>query len=143
MTRFLEDASVGAEIEPYELSITVQRLVMEAASNRDFAPIHHDRDAGRSAGAPDMFANTDFVEMLLEIALRRWIGLEGRIRRLHYRIRDFNVPGDVVTCRGSVTESEPTGEGEGGLVRLDLRVEGPRGITVEGSAEVTLPTRKG
>ena len=53
-----EEVKVGDELPELALPLTVQRLVMEAAANRDFVPLHHDDAAAQRTGAPAMFANT-------------------------------------------------------------------------------------
>ena len=55
------DVAAGAELAPFSIPLTIQRLVMEAAANRDFTPIHHDRELTRDSGAPDPYANTMLV----------------------------------------------------------------------------------
>ena len=43
----------GDELPPFSLALTLQRLVMEAGVNRDFAPIHHDPQIARATGAAE------------------------------------------------------------------------------------------
>lgn len=50
-----EEVKVGDELPELALPLTVQRLVMEAAANRDFVPLHHDDAAAQRTGAPAMF----------------------------------------------------------------------------------------
>ena len=42
-----EEVKVGDELPELALPLTVQRLVMEAAANRDFVPLHHDDAAAQ------------------------------------------------------------------------------------------------
>lgn len=132
-----DEVEVGQRVPPYSIPLTVQRLVMEAGANRDFAPIHHDRDIAQAAGAPDMYANTMFLQTLFEVTLRRWMGPAGRLRRLAFSMRIFNCVGDLLTCEAEVTGTRSdAGQCH---VDLDVWVESTRGRTVVGTATVELP----
>ncbi len=136
---FFEDVREGMETTTFSLPLTVQRLVMEAGVNRDFAPIHHDREVARATGAPDMYANTMLLQAIFEAMLRTWMGLGGRLRRLAFSMRIFNCAGDQVTARGRVTcVREVDGEGR---VDVEVWIETHRGVTVTGDATVSLPRR--
>ncbi len=124
----------GTEIPVFEVELTRQRLIMEAAANRDFAPIHYDVDAARASGAPGPYANTTFIETLFEATLRTWAGLGARIAMIEFSMRDFNCAGDLLRAGGRITGTREAG-GEV-LADLELWVDGPRVRTVTGSATV-------
>ncbi len=129
--------AVGDVVAPFTVALTLQRLVMEAAANRDFAPIHFDAEAARVSGAPHVFANTTFVETLLEAAIRTWAGLAARITVMEFKMTDFNCVGDELSATGSVTATRV--EGDELLAELDVWIESPHGRTVTGSAVVAFP----
>jgi acyl dehydratase len=131
--------AVGDRLPEHTMPITLQRLVMEAGADRDFSPIHIDREAGRASGASDAYANTILIEGLLEAAIRRWAGLNGVLREIAFTMRGFNCVGDTVAASGQVTGKE-AGEGDEDLVHLDVWLESHRGRTVEGTAIVGFPT---
>jgi acyl dehydratase len=135
--RTVEDVYVGEEIAPFGVPLTLQRLVMEAAANRDFTPLHHDRDDARATGAPDAYANTMFIQALLEAGLRSWMGARGWLEELEIRMEAFNLVGRVVTAHGRVTKIEP--DAGGGAVWLDVWMEADGERTVVGEARVRLP----
>ena len=131
----LEDVVVGAEIPEISIPITLQRLVMEAGSNRDFSLIHHDRAVAQSTGATDACMNTFFIIGLFERMLREWMGTRGRLKKISsLQMKSFNVVGAVVYCRGQVT-----GKQEDGTVNLDVRMESGERVTVTASAVAVLP----
>jgi len=132
--------SAGEALPPVTVAVTLQRLVMEAAANRDFAPIHHDPDVARGSGAPAVYANTTFVETLLEAAIRSWAGPAARIRVLEFAMTSFNCVGDEVSAAGVVTAAQP--DGDGVRAELDVWVESERGRTATGSAVVALPVSR-
>lgn len=139
MTRFFDDVSEGDEVPPFRLPLTVQRLVMEAGVNRDFAPIHSDRELAQASGSPDMYANTMLLQAAYEATLREWMGLTGRLRRLGFGMRVFNTPNEVLVGRATVTATRL--DGDEGLVDLAVWTETSAGRTTEGTATVSLPRR--
>ncbi|HLG70498.1 MAG TPA: MaoC family dehydratase N-terminal domain-containing protein [Chloroflexota bacterium] len=133
-----EDVEVGQDVPPYYLWLNYQRIVMSVAADRMFSSIHHNRDQARSGGLDDIIFNTLGYEMVFEITLRRWIGLDGRITKIGpFRMVKNSHPGDTLTCRCQVTETVA----EQRLAKLDIRVENPRGEAARGEALVTLPGR--
>ena len=133
----LRDVRVGDIVPTYNLWLSYQRIVMSVAVDRMFSPIHHNRDRAREGGLDDIIFNTRGYEMFLELTLRRWIGLEGRILKMGpFRMKGAGPPGDTLVCGGSVTAVEP----DSGRVVLDFWVDSPRGRGTKGEATVWLPT---
>ena len=131
----LHDVVVGAEIPEISMPITLQRLVMEAGSNRDLSLIHHNREVAQSTGATDAYMNTFFIIGLFERMLREWMGTGGKLKKIgSLQMKSFNVVGDVVYCRGKVT-----GKQNDGTVNLDIRMENEERVTVTALAVVSLP----
>jgi acyl dehydratase len=130
----LASLSGGEPLPPFAIILTLQRLVMEAAANRDFAPIHYDIDAARDSGAPNVYANTTFIETLFEALIRSWAGLAARIQMIEFRMEAFNCVGDEIVAQGVVTavRDEPPGR----VAELEMWIDGPRGRTVTGAAAV-------
>jgi hypothetical protein len=129
---------IGTEIPEFALPLTIQRLVMEAGANRDFTPIHHDRDLTRATGAPDPYANTMLIQSVLEATLREWMGLAGRLRTLCFSMRAFATAGTIMSGHGRVTaiRAEPDGQ----FVDLDVWTASDGTQTATGTATVWLPS---
>jgi acyl dehydratase len=133
-----EDVSVGMEIPRYRVFLSYQRIVMSVAADRMLSPLHTSRDYARGQGLPDVIFNTRGYDMVFEIALRRWMGLDGRVRKMGpFRMTHNTHPGDTVSAGGRV-ESVEVRDGEG-LVTLEVWVENPRGEAARGKATVSLP----
>lgn len=131
----LDDVAVGSEIPEISIPITLQRLVMEAGSNRDLSLIHHNKEVAQSTGATDAYMNTFFIIGLFERMLREWMGTRGRLKKIgSLQMKSFNVVGDVVYCKGKVT-----GKQDDGTVNLDIRMENKERVTVTAVAVVVLP----
>jgi acyl dehydratase len=131
--------NVGTEIPEFALPLTIQRLVMEAGANRDFTPIHHDREITRATGAPDPYANTMLIQAVLEATLREWMGLSGRLRRLSFSMRAFATAGGILSGHGRVTalRAEPGGQ----VVDLDVWTASDGTQTAVGTASVWVPNQ--
>jgi len=132
------DVKVGDDIPPFNLWLSYQRIVMSIAVDRMFSGIHHNRDFARAGGLDDIIFNTRGYDMTLELTLRRWIGLDGRIVKIGpFRMRKAGHPGDTLVCGGRVTKVE---QGDrGGRVSLAIWVDSPRGRGTSGEAVVALP----
>jgi acyl dehydratase len=135
-----QSVNIGESVLPYSVWLNYQRIVMSVAVDRMWGSIHHNRDAARAAGLDDIIFNTRGYEMVFEITLRRWIGLDGKIQKVGpFRMMKNSHPGDTLTCRGRVTNKE-TVDGEA-RVHLDIWVENPRAEAARGQAVVALPMR--
>ena len=132
------EVAAGTDLPPFPVPLTMQRLVMEAAANKDFTPIHHDRELTRATGAPDPYANTMLVQAVFEATLREWMGLAGRLRKLQFSMRSFATAGAVLSGHGRVTGTRADG-GDGGYVDLEIWTESGGARAASGTATVWLP----
>jgi hypothetical protein len=132
------DVEIGAETARYGLWLSYQRIVMSVAVDRMFSGIHHNRDFARAGGLDDIIFNTRGYEMLLELMLRRWSGLAGRLEKFGpFKMAKSGHPGDTLVAGGRVTRLEPADRG--GVATLDVWVDSPRGRGAVGEAQVALP----
>jgi hypothetical protein len=100
-----------------------------------FSGIHHNRERAKAAGFNDIIFNTRSYEMLFEAMLRRWIGLDGKIKKLGpFKMGGSTYPEDVVTARGRVTEKSDNER----LVKLEIWATNNRGEAARGEAQVAL-----
>lgn len=139
--RYWQDVTVGDQIEPLRMNLTIARLVVEAGGNRDFNQIHHNTPVSKATGAPEMYANNVFIQSWWERAVREYIGLGGRFKKTGpFRMRVFNTVGECAVTSGTVTKKwEENGEH---LVEIEVKTETSQGITVgPGPVVATLPSR--
>jgi acyl dehydratase len=134
-----DEVEEGVELPEFSLPLTIQRLVMEAAANRDFTPIHHDREITRATGAPEPYANTMLTQAVFEATLREWMGLAGRLRTLRFTMRAFATAGAILSCHGRVTAMRA--EQGGGFVDVDIWTDSDGTQTATGTATVWLPSQ--
>jgi acyl dehydratase len=100
--------------------------------------IHHNREIARASGLNDTILNSRGYEMIFEITLRRWMGLDGRIRKMGpYRLVKNSHPGDTLTGRARVVGKER--KDELGLIHLEIGIDNPRGEAGRGEVTVSVP----
>jgi acyl dehydratase len=135
--RRLFSVEVGEALPKTSIRLSVQRLVMIAAANRDFAPTHHDAEVARATGAGDPYCNMMFVMAMFERAALGWAGPGARLRRLQdVRMMAFNEAGMTITCHGTVTSVDPAERRV--RIALWLAADNER-RTSSAEAEVELP----
>jgi len=133
-----ESVNIGDDVPPYSVWLNYQRIVMSVAVDRMWSSIHHNRDAAHAAGLDDIIFNTRGYEMVFEITLRRWMGLDGRLRKLGpFRMVKNSHPGDTLTCRARVVNKEALDNQ--GRVHLEISIQNPRAEAARGQAIVSLP----
>ena len=132
------DVAVGDEVPPYYLWLNYQRIVMSVAADRMWGSIHHNREIARASGLNDTIFNSRGYEMMFEITLRRWMGLDGRTHKMGpFRLVKNSHPGDTLTGRARVMGKELK---DGlGLITLEMGVDNPRGEAARGEVIVSLP----
>ena len=91
---------------------TTRQLVMYAGASGDFYEIHYDKDFAAEQGLPGVILHGALKSAYLGQLVTGWVGAEGRLLSLSVRYREMDVPGDVLTCRGTVVE-----RGRGGGLR--------------------------
>jgi 3-methylfumaryl-CoA hydratase len=129
------DVKVGDEVPHFSMWLSYQRIVMSVAVDRMFSGIHHNRERAREGGLKDIIFNTRSYEMLFEAMLRRWIGLDGRVRKMGpFRMGGSTYPDDIVTAKAKVT-AKP----EPGRVTVEVVALNNRGEAARGEAQVDLP----
>lgn len=136
-TLTFDDVIEGAELPEFALPLTIQRLVMEAAANRDFAPMHHDREIARATGAPEPYANTMLIQAVFEATLREWMGLAGRLRSLQFKMQSFGAAGAILSGHGRVTGKRA--DDSGGFIDVDIWTASGGTQTATGKATIWLP----
>lgn len=139
--RYFDDVKEGDEVPPVTFNLTVQRMIMQAGANRDFAQIHHNSRVAQKQGAPEMYINNVFIQSIWERTAREFAGLQGWIRKVGpFRMRIFNTVGESVVSKGTVKRKWQ--ENGDNLVELELWCENSKGVSVgPGPVLITLPSR--
>jgi acyl dehydratase len=128
----LSAITVGEERSLEFPPLTRTMFVRYAGASGDFNPMHHDDTIATQVGNPSVFGHGMLTMGLAARVVKDWFGAES-IRQLQVRFAKQVWPGDVLTCRATVTGTHDT-NGEQ-LVDLDLVVENQDGVkAITGSA---------
>ena len=137
---YWEDVEEGTDVSPLEKHPTTQQLVMYAGASGDFYQIHYDNDFAKNNGLPGVIIHGALKNAFLGQLMTDWIGEGGTLRKLSCQYRGMDVPGDTLTCKGTVTRKYQ--EGGQNLVDCDIWLENGKGEkTTPGTATVQLPSR--
>lgn len=109
----------GQELPPLtKPAITRATLQAYGPAAGDPNPMHVDEEFAKSAGYPGVFAHGMLSMGYLGEFLHRAAGGVANVRRFRARFAKLTWPGDVVTCRGTVTAVRD----EGGMRLVDCEI---------------------
>ncbi|MFF0745719.1 MaoC family dehydratase [Streptomyces sp. NPDC004111] len=112
----------GEELPPLEIAVTRTLIVAGAVASRDYQDVHHDVEAAREKGSPDIFMNILTTNGLVGRYVTDSLGPGARLRAVRIRLGAPNYPGDTMVLRGTVEEVD----GAAGTARI--RIVGANGI---------------
>ena len=130
------EISVGDEIPPLTLPpLEVAQLARYAEAGGDDNPIHVDEEAAKATGLPGIIAHGMLTMALLARMLTDWVP-QSRLSEFSTRFTAMAFPGDVLTCRGTVTGVESAEN----MVTLEISTVNQAGEKIlAGQARVALP----
>lgn len=96
----------GMRVRATSLDLTLQRLVMAAGANRDFAPVHHDPEVAAAAGLGRPFANSMFMATQFERTASEWAGEHWTVERMRMELRAPAAAGSTLVV-GGVADADP------------------------------------
>ena len=102
---FWEDVDVGTEITPLVKDPTPQQLVRWAGASGDFYQIHYDKDFALDNNLPGIIVHGALKSAWLGQMLGDWVGESGAVKQFGCSYRGMDVPGDTLTCNGTVTKT--------------------------------------
>lgn len=130
--------AVGQALSGYTLPLTLQRLAMIVAANRDFAPIHYDPAAAAEIGAPMPVANSMVLLSFLERLLTDHGGPTASVRRLGpLRLKAPAVANGPLRCWGEVTRV--VRDGDSTEVRVEATISVSDTIVAHGPGVLSIP----
>ncbi len=137
---YWEDVQEGMELPPLVKHPTTQQLVKYAGASGDFYQIHYDTAFAQNTGLPGVIIHGALKNAFLGQLMTDWMGEHGTLKKLTCQYRGMDVPGDTLTCKGTVTRKYQ--EGDQYLIDCDIWLENGKGEkTTPGSATVTVPSK--
>ena len=135
-TRLHKPVSVGDALPALEKKIRLPDMMAYAAATYDFARIHYDAPYARSQGLPAPVVDGQMLGAFLAQLVQDWAGSGAFLQSLEFRNSGMVLPGDVLTCGGSVTRiRQQVGNS---LVDCALWIDNQRDERVIGSASATI-----
>ncbi|MFJ8232702.1 MaoC family dehydratase [Streptomyces sp. NPDC094448] len=135
----------GDELPPLEIPITRTLIVSGALASRDFQDVHHDPEAARRKGSPDVFMNILTTNGLVGRYVTDCLGERAELRRVAVRLGVPNYPGDTMVLRGtvvSVTGGPPEPQGPDPVVpagrTAEVRIVGTNALGHHVTGTVTV-----
>ena len=135
-----EQVSPGQALRPLTKHVTVEQIRQYAEASGDRNPIHLDESFARSAGLPGVIAHGMLTMAFANQMVTDWLGNRSLLKSLHGRFTGMVVPGDDVTCSGTVASKDDGAR----RVVINLVVTNQRGEKVfnKGVAEAEFPPQR-
>ncbi|MEU1801778.1 MaoC family dehydratase [Streptomyces sp. NPDC019937] len=124
----------GEALPPLRIPITRTLIVSGALASRDYQDVHHDAEAAREKGSPDIFMNILTTNGLVGRYITDHFGPRSRLRKVAIRLGAPNYPGDEMVLTGEVTSVVD------GTAEVAVLGKNTIGRHVTGTVTVELPT---
>ena len=135
-----ERVTLGQTLPTQTKHVTVEQIRRYAEASGDRNPIHLDETFARSAGLPGVIAHGMLTMAFANQMVTDWLGGRSLLKGLQGRFAGMVLPGDDVTCSGSVAAKDD----EARRVVINLVVTNQRGEKVfnKGVAEAEFPAQR-
>jgi meromycolic acid (3R)-3-hydroxyacyl-[acyl-carrier protein] dehydratase HadB len=135
-----EHVSPGQALPSLTKHVTVEQIRRYAEASGDRNPIHLDETFARSAGLPGVIAHGMLTMAFANQMVTGWLGDRSLLKRLQGRFAGMVVPGDDVTCSGTVVSKDDATR----RIVINLVVTNQHGERVfnKGVAEAEFPPQK-
>ena len=135
-----EHVTPGQTLPSLTKHVTVEQIRQYAEASGDRNPIHLDDSFARSAGLPGVIAHGMLTMAFANQTVTDWLGDRSLLKRLQGRFAGMVLPGDDVTCSGSVASKDEATR----RVVINLVVTNQRGEKVlnKGVAEAEFPPQR-
>ncbi|MFI9307806.1 acyl dehydratase [Streptomyces triculaminicus] len=94
--------SPGEALPSLTVPITRTLIVAGAIASRDYQDVHHDAEAARAKGAPDIFMNILTTNGLVGRYITDRLGPGAVLRKVAIRLGVPNYPGDTLLLTGTI-----------------------------------------
>jgi acyl dehydratase len=134
---YYEDVVESSELPTLIKRPNTKQLVMWAGASGDLNPIHYDKDYALKRELPGVVVHGQLAGCYLIQMITDFIGEAGSLKSTKISYRGMNLPGDMLSCKGTISTKK-----EDGRVNLNLWVENSMGEkTLTARATVLLPRK--
>ncbi len=96
------DIQEGDQLTEQKREISATTVVSTAIASRDFQDVHHDVEAAKRSGVPNIFLNILTTGGLIGKFLTDWSGPEGELKKIDIKLATPCFVGDTLTSTGKV-----------------------------------------
>ena len=114
--------AVGDKLPELEIPITTRLIVGAAIATRDYQNVHHDQDAARELGSPNIFMNILTSNGFVGRYVTDWTGPAGVLKKVAIRLGAPNYPDDTMVMSGEVVGKDDATR------TVDLKVVGKNSL---------------
>jgi acyl dehydratase len=131
-----QSVKVGDQIPALSRTVTQDQINAYAEASGDVNPIHVNEEFARAVGLPGTIAHGMLNMAILTEAVAQWAGGSDRVASVHVRFSKPLLPGDVITCTGTVVAVDEAA----GIATLEVGAASDRGdnVLTNGRATVRL-----
>lgn len=97
---------MGDRLPELNIDITAKLITGAAIASRDYQNVHHDQDAARELGSPNIFMNILTTNGLVGRYVTDWTGPSGVLKKVSIRLGAPNYPGDSMTMNGEIIRKD-------------------------------------
>ncbi|MDG2046391.1 MAG: MaoC family dehydratase [Halioglobus sp.] len=113
---------VGDLLPELSIDITSKLITGAAIASRDYQNVHHDQDAARALGSPNIFMNILTTNGFVGRYITDWTGPSGIVKKVSIRLGAPNYPGDAMVMIGEVIGKDDSDQS------IELKVTGTNAI---------------
>lgn len=132
-----ENIHAGQALPPLTLSVTSSAIVAGALASGDFEVVHHDAQAARARGTPEVFMNILTTNGYVQRFVNDWLAPAGLIRSIELRLGVPNFAGDTLQLTGAVRAKQEAGSER--LIEIAVTGTNSLGEHVAATVRVALP----
>jgi acyl dehydratase len=125
----------GEALPPLTVAVTPSVIVAGALASGDFEAVHHDVQAARARGTPDVFMNILTTNGYVQRFVNDWAAPAGRIRSVELRLGVPTFAGDTLKLTGIVRAKHA----EARIVEVAVTGANRLGEHVAATVRVALP----
>jgi acyl dehydratase len=97
---------VGDRLPELNIDITAKLITGAAIASRDYQNVHHDQDAARELGSPNIFMNILTTNGFVGRYVTDWTGPSGVLKKVSIRLGAPNYPGDSMIMNGEIIRKD-------------------------------------
>jgi acyl dehydratase len=97
---------VGDRLPELNIDMTAKLITGAAIASRDYQNVHHDQDAARELGSPNIFMNILTTNGFVGRYVTDWTGPSGVLKKVSIRLGAPNYPGDSMIMNGEIIRKD-------------------------------------